>query len=393
MDGGRRGRGNPGFPPGARGADETGKPGGEGARRGKGKRADGGPRLLNFRCMKHSIGILGATGLTGAELVRLLLRHPGVEIAWLSSESQAGTSYASVYPGVGARVPAAVSTMISMSEAQQTVPDAVFSCLPHAASADAIEPFLRNGKTRVIDLSADYRLGDVAVYNETYAHTHPHPERGRDAVYGLTELAREAVANARLIANPGCYPTSVLLPLLPLLKAGVASPAGIIADSKSGVSGAGRKATQGTHYFFVNENFTAYKVGGTHRHLPEIAEQLSRAAGTAVTPLFTPHLVPMERGILSTIYVDLAPGKTEADVHAAWEKAYAGSAFVRPVRDLPSTADVARTNECRFAVRVVTGGTKMVIVSVLDNMVKGASGQALQNFNVMFGLDETLGLN
>ncbi len=349
--------------------------------------------MLNFVCMKHSIGILGATGLTGAELVRLLLRHPGVDIAWLSSESQAGASYAAVYPGVGARLPAAVTTMISMSDAQKTVPDAVFSCLPHAASADAIEPFLRNGKTRVIDLSADYRLADIGVYNETYAHEHPHPERRQDAVYGLTERARAAVAKARLVANPGCYPTSVLLPLMPLLEAGVASPAGIIADSKSGVSGAGRKATAGTHFYFVNENFMAYKVGGTHRHLPEIAEQLSSAARAPVTPLFTPHLVPMERGILSTIYADLAPGKTEADVYAAWEKAYAGSAFVRSVREMPSTADVARTNECRFAVRAVPGTSKIVIVSVLDNMVKGASGQALQNFNVMFGYDETVGLN
>lgn len=342
--------------------------------------------------MKYSIGILGATGLTGAELVRLLLRHPGVDIAWLSSGSQAGTSYAAVYPGVGARVPAAVRTMISMDEARRTAPDAVFSCLPHAASAEAIEPFLRNGKTRVIDLSADYRLTDVAVYNETYAHTHPHPERGRDAVYGLTELAREAVSHARLVANPGCYPTSILLPLMPLLTAGVIAREGLIADSKSGVSGAGRKATAGTHFFFVNENFMAYKVGGSHRHLPEIAEQLSKAAHAPVAPLFTPHLVPMERGILSTIYADLAPGKTEADVYAAWDKAYAGSAFVRPLRDLPSTADVARTNECRFSVRAVPGSSKVVIVSVLDNMVKGASGQALQNFNVMFGLDEAAGL-
>ena len=347
--------------------------------------------MLNFVCMKYSIGILGATGLTGAELVRLLLKHPGVELAWLSSGSQAGASYATVYPGVGARVPAGVATMISMDEAQQSAPDAVFSCLPHAASAEAIEPFLQNGKTRVIDLSADYRLADTAVYNATYAHTHPHPERKPDAVYGLTELAREAVAKARLVANPGCYPTTVLLPLMPLLDAGVVSPAGLIADAKSGVSGAGRKATAGTHYVFANENFSAYKVG-THRHLPEIAEQLTKAARTPVAPVFTPHLVPMERGILATIYADLAPGKTEADVYAAWNSAYAGSAFVRSVRELPSTADVARTNECRFSVRAIPGTSKVVIVSVLDNMVKGASGQALQNFNVMFGLEETAGL-
>jgi N-acetyl-gamma-glutamyl-phosphate reductase len=342
--------------------------------------------------MKLSVGILGATGLTGVELVRLLLKHPGVNIAWLSSESQAGTPYAKVYPGVGARLPHAVATLITMEEAHKTAPDAVFSCLPHAASAEAIEPFLKNGKTRVIDLSADYRLANIDVYNETYAHAHPHPEQVKNAVYGLTEVHRAAVANTRLVANPGCYPTSILLPLIPLLKAGIVSPAGLIADSKSGVSGAGRKATEGTHFYFVNENFSAYKVGGTHRHLPEIAEQLGVAASGAVVPVFTPHLVPMERGILSTIYADLAPGKTEADVFAAWEKAYAGSPFVRPVKDLPATADVTRTNECRFAVRAIAGTGKILIVSVIDNMVKGASGQALQNFNVMFGLNETLGL-
>jgi N-acetyl-gamma-glutamyl-phosphate reductase len=351
--------------------------------------------LLNFVSMKLSVGILGATGLTGVELVRLLLRHPGIEIAWLSSESQAGTPYAKVYPGVGARLSESVATLIPMEVAQKTAPDAVFSCLPHAASAEAIEPFLNNGKTKVIDLSADYRLSDVSVYNTTYAHAHPHPERIAKAVYGLTEIHRDAVAKAWLVANPGCYPTSILLPLIPLLKAGIVSPVGIIADSKSGVSGAGRKATEGTHFYFVNENFSAYKVANTHRHLPEIAEQLSfasKGSNAPVAPIFTPHLVPMERGILSTIYVDLAPGKSEADAVAAWAKAYAGSPFVRPVRDLPSTADVTRTNECRFAARAIAGTNKLLIVSVIDNMVKGASGQALQNMNVMFGIDETLGL-
>ena len=352
--------------------------------------------MLNFVSMKLSVGILGATGLTGVELLRLLLRHPGVEIAWISSESQAGTPYAKVYPGVGVRLPAAAATLIPMQEAWRTKPDAVFSCLPHAASAESIEPFLANGKTKVIDLSADYRLADLAAYETTYAHAHPFPARRAEAVYGLTEIYRAAVAKARLVANPGCYPTSILLPLIPLLKAGLVSSSGIIADSKSGVSGAGRKASEGTHFFFVNENFSAYKVAGTHRHLPEIAEQLSLAADAAIAPIFTPHLVPMERGILSTIYVDLAPGvsadQAETAAYAAWEKAYAGSPFVRPVRELPSTADVTRTNECRFAARAIAGTGKLLIVSVLDNMVKGASGQALQNFNVMFGLEETAGL-
>jgi N-acetyl-gamma-glutamyl-phosphate reductase len=345
--------------------------------------------------MKLSVGILGATGLTGLELMRLLPRHPHVEIAWLSSESQAGTPYDKVYPGFAGKLPAAVNTLIPLADAHKTTPDAVFSCLPHAASAAAIEPFLANGKTKVIDLSADYRLADLASYETTYAHKHPHPSRQRESVYGLTEIHREKIAKARLVANPGCYPTSILLPLIPLLREKIVFSTGIIADSKSGVSGAGRKATEGTHFHFVNENFSAYKVAGEHRHLPEIAEQLSLASGGVVVPIFTPHLVPMERGILSSIYLEFAPGKTEGDALAAWENAYAGSPFVKPSKPqaaLPQTADVTRTNECRFAARRIVGTDKLLVISVLDNMVKGASGQALQNFNVMFGLNETEGL-
>jgi N-acetyl-gamma-glutamyl-phosphate reductase len=342
--------------------------------------------------MKLTVGILGATGLTGAELLRLLLRHPGVEIAWLSSESQAGTPYEKVYPAFAGRLPEHASILVSMAEAHKTAPDAVFSCLPHAASAEAIEPFLANGKTRVIDLSADYRLADLRVYEKTYAHEHPYPKRTVEAVYGLPEVHRSRITGARLVANPGCYVTSVLLPLVPLLRAGVVSPKGLIADSKSGVSGMGRKATEASHFIFVNENFYAYKVGDTHRHLPEMKEQLELAGGGDVSLLFTPHLVPMERGILSTIYADLVPGKTAADAEAAWDKAYHNMPFARPVKDFPQTADVARTNECRFKAYQPAEGGKLMIVSVLDNMVKGASGQALQNFNIMFGIEETLGL-
>jgi N-acetyl-gamma-glutamyl-phosphate reductase len=297
-----------------------------------------------------------------------------------------------VYPAFSGRLSDAVATLIPMAAARKTAPDAVFSCLPHAASAEAIEPFLANGKTKVIDLSADYRLADAAGYARTYAHAHPHPERLGDAVYGLTELHRDAIAKARLVANPGCYPTSILLPLVPLLREGVIAREGIIADSKSGVSGMGRQATDASRFLAINENFSAYKVGDAHRHLPEIAEHLSGAAGKPAAPLFTPHLVPMERGILSTIYADLAPGKSAADAEAAWNGAYHGSPFVRPAKEFPKTADVARTNECRFKVYQPVGTQKLIIVSVLDNMVKGASGQALQNFNVIFGLDEALGL-
>lgn len=324
--------------------------------------------------MKLRIGILGATGLTGAELVRLAFRHSGVEIAWLGSESQAGESYAKIYPTFAGRLSPAQDKLLSLDETRKTTPDAVFSCLPHGVSAAAVEPFLGPGKTKVIDLSADFRMAST------------------QAVYGLTEIHRERIAKARLVANPGCYPTSILLPLIPLLRAKVVSPKGIIADSKSGVSGAGRKATEGTHFIFCNENFSAYKVGDQHRHLPEIREQLSSVSGAGSDLLFTPHLVPMERGILSTIYADLMPGKTLADAAAAWKTAYEGSPFVQAMQNFPQTADVARTNECRFKAYQPDGTSRLILVSVLDNMVKGASGQALQNFNVMFGLEETLGL-
>ncbi len=329
--------------------------------------------MLVFALMKLKVGILGATGLTGAELVRLLLRHPQTEIVWLSSETQYGSAYEKIYPAFSGRLPASARMLTNMQAAHGTVPDAVFSCLPHGASAPAVKPFLANGKTRVIDLSSDFRLSD-------------------EAVYGLSEIHRERIAKAKLTANPGCYPTSVLLPLIPLLKAGLIRKEGIIADSKSGVSGAGRKATEGTHFVFVNENFSAYKVGDQHRHLPEMRAQLGAAGGAPSDLLFTPHLVPMERGILSTIYADLMPLKTVADAEACWNKAYAGSPFVRAVSDFPQTADVARSNECRFHAYQPTGTSKLIVVSALDNMVKGASGQALQNLNIMFGLDEALAL-
>lgn len=341
---------------------------------------------------KIKVGVLGATGFTGWELLRILLRHEGVELLWLSSESKPGTPIGDIYPEFRYRLPEAVARLIPMAEAEKTVPDAVFSCLPHAASAEAIHPFLENGQSRVIDLSADYRLPDAGEYARVYDHVHPHPDWIPRAVYGLTEIHGKAVAEARLVANPGCYPTSALLPLIPLLRAGIIGAERILIDSKSGVSGAGRKATEGTHFVLVNESFSAYKIGDAHRHLPEIRSQLALAAGRPVPALFTPHLVPMERGILSTIYAELEPGKTLADVRSAWETQYAGSAFVHAVDAPPKTGDVIRSNECRFHGTVPAGSRTLIIVSVGDNMVKGASGQAVQNLNRMFGLPETCGL-
>lgn len=342
--------------------------------------------------MTIEVGILGATGFTGGELVGLLLRHPKARIAWLSSESQPGTSYAKVYPQYTGRLPAGSDILRSLEDVKSTQPDVVFSCLPHGASAASVEHFLANGKTLVIDLSADFRLQDKAAYKEAYGHEHPLPGILPQARYGLCEVHGAELAKARLIANPGCYPTSALLPLMPLLKAGVVSPYGIIIDAKSGVSGAGRKATETTHYVFANESVNAYGVGDKHRHRWEIEEQLGLAAGRKVEVLFTPHLMPMERGILSTIYCELMPGKDQAAAEACLHSAYEGAAFVKVREDFPATRDVRHANGCHMKVYKPAKSNTLIIVSVIDNMVKGASGQALQNMNIALGLDPALGL-
>jgi N-acetyl-gamma-glutamyl-phosphate reductase len=342
--------------------------------------------------MSYKVGILGATGFTGQELMVLLLRHPQVELAWLSSESQPGTPYSKVYPQFQGRLPSAAETLRSFEEIKATHPDVVFSCLPHGASAACAAPFIANGKTLVIDLSADFRLQDLEAYKLAYAHAHPMPEVLKRARYGLAEVHADEIKKAKLIANPGCYPTSSLLPLFPLIKAGVVSPEGIIIDAKSGVSGAGKKATETTHYVYANESVAAYGVGDKHRHRVEIMEQLSLAAGRKVELLFTAHLIPMERGILSTIYCDLLPGKDEAAATACLQEAYAGSEFVRVRDDFPRTGDVKHSNACHMKAYQPAGGRKLIIVSVIDNMVKGASGQALQNMNLALGLPSGLGL-
>ena len=342
--------------------------------------------------MAKTVGILGATGFTGQELMVLLLRHPKVELAWLSSESQPGTPYSKVYPQFQGRVSAAAEILRSFEEIKESRPDVVFSCLPHGASAACAAPFLANGKTLVIDLSADFRLKDAEAYQRAYGHAHPSPEALKRAQYGLAEVHAAEIGKARLIANPGCYPTSALLPLFPLIKAGIVSPDGIIIDAKSGVSGAGKKPTETTHYVYANESVAAYGVGDKHRHRVEIMEQLSLAAARKVEVLFTAHLIPMERGILSTIYCDLLPGQDEAAAEACLREAYAESEFVRVREDFPRTADVKHSNLCHMKAYQPAGGRKLIIVSVIDNMVKGASGQALQNMNIALGLPASLGL-
>lgn len=336
------------------------------------------------------IGIIGATGYTGLELLRLLVSHPQAEIAWLTSENSSGQCFGNVF---AVPPPLADLPLISLAEADLAV-DAVFACLPHATAQDPVARALDAG-AKVVDLSADYRLRSAAAYETWYGVAHKHPDLLAEAVYGLPELHRAEVANARLIANPGCYPTSVILALAPLARAGWLSGT-VIADSKSGVSGAGRQPSLKTHFVEANENFSPYNIGRSHRHLAEMEQELQGLAGDGVplTVIFSPHLTPVNRGILSTIYVTLPAGLAEGDVRAAYATMYASEPFVRvlPPGQVATLAHSVRSNYCVLALTFVPGTSTLIVTSTIDNLVKGASGQAVQNMNITFGLDETLGL-
>jgi N-acetyl-gamma-glutamyl-phosphate reductase len=340
---------------------------------------------------KINIAILGASGYTGVELIRFLLQHPHANIAALSGDSQAGKPIAEVFPHLTSIT---LPPLQKMEEIDASNIDLVFCCLPHATTQVVIHNLLTAlPKIKVIDLSADFRLRDPATYEQWYGHPHQATALQTEAIYGLTELARNAIRSARLVANPGCYPTSAQLPLIPLLKSKLIQADDIIIDAKSGVTGAGRKASQNLLYSEINEGFSAYGVG-THRHTPEIEQGLSDAAGKPLQIRFTPHLVPMNRGILSTLYVTLAPHKTIDDLREALQTQYANEPFVTllPAGIFPSTAMVRGSNACVmnvFADRI-TG--KAILVCAIDNLVKGASGQAVQNMNLMFGWAETVGL-
>jgi len=331
-------------------------------------------------------GILGATGYTGYELVKILDRHPQAEICFVTSISLAGERLTKLYPA-GPDYP-----LISPESAPYSKVDLVFLCLPHAASAPAAVVALEAG-ARVVDLSADFRLKDPAVYEDWYDHEHAAPHLLAEAVYGLTEHAREALPSARLVANPGCYPTSILLALQPVLKARAVAGGPIIADSKSGVSGAGRSPKQNTHYVEVAGNFSPYKIGRAHRHLPEIEQGFASWHYHPPALIFSPHLIPAPRGILSTIYVPLKGDWPEARLRTLYEEAYAGEPFVRvlPAGEVATLAHVTHTNRC--AIGLTHTGSTLILTSAIDNLVKGAAGQAVQNMNLMFGLPETAGLH
>jgi N-acetyl-gamma-glutamyl-phosphate reductase len=338
---------------------------------------------------KISVGILGATSYTGVELVRLLSRHEQVNIAFVSSRSNPGERFEKIFPESKGIFEA---TLISPDDAKSKKVDCVFSCLPHAVSAELCVPFLDSG-ARVIDLSADFRIKNAAVYEAWYKHQAPDAKLLAEAVYGLPEHYREQIRAARLVANPGCYVTSVLLPLIPLFKQKGGQIAGVIADSKSGVSGAGRSLKLNVHCAEANENFSAYSIGHSHRHTPEMEQELSVAAGRPVTITFSPHLLPVNRGILSTIYISAPLSAQECQEMAA--AAYKNEPFVRVRQpdDLPTLHGVQLTNYCDMAFTGGGSGHPVICVSAIDNLTKGASGQAVQNMNIMFGFPETAALH
>jgi N-acetyl-gamma-glutamyl-phosphate reductase len=340
------------------------------------------------------VAIVGASGYSGEELVRLLLRHPRAELAAITSRQYAGQSLASVFPRF-ASFPRARSLHFSEPNPESLARQAevVFLALPHGVAAEFAAPLLRAG-CKVIDLSADFRLRSAAVYKEYYGHDHPAPELLAQAVYGLPEAYAEKIKHASLIASPGCYPTSILLPLLPLLKAKLIRTEGIIADSLSGVSGAGRKAE--IDYLFVecNQSLRAYGLL-KHRHLSEIEQELSLAAGTPVLIQFTPHLVPVDRGILTTLYVQpLSVTEPDQKLRACYQAVYGGSPFVRVLegKALPDTKNVVGTNAIEIAWRLDPRTGNLILLSAEDNLLKGAGGQAVQSLNLMCGWDVTEGL-
>lgn len=331
------------------------------------------------------VGIVGCSGYTAVEAIRLLLRHPEVQITATTSRQADGSTIADMHPMFTGRLNTLVEDLSPEQIANQC--DVALCCLPHAASAPIVSAILAH-KGRVIDLSADYRLGTPDLYQKWYGEAHPDPGRLGQTPYGLPELFRESIRGSELIANPGCYPTSAILPLTPLLKEGLVGSS-VVVDAKSGVSGAGRTPKLGNLYAETNESLSAYSVG-THRHQGEIIDLVQRASGSQLSVAFTPHLVPMDRGILSTIYVQPKANVTANQVRECLATFYESEPFVRIVSHLPATKHVTGTNYCDIAVR--ENGDWIILLSVLDNLVKGASGAAVQCLNVMFELPEEMGL-
>lgn len=336
---------------------------------------------------KIRVAVIGASGYTARELLLILLRHPYAEIAAVVSRQEGTPLVAELHPILGSRLALRCEPLRAAELARRGV-QCAFTCLPHGVSMEVVPELLEAG-IRVIDLSADYRLRDAAVYQEWYREPHRDPERLRLAVYGLPEVYRHRLAGAQLVANPGCYPQTVILGLAPLVAHDLIDREDIVVDAKSGVSGAGRSPRPHTHFPECNENVAAYNVG-QHRHTPEMEQVLSELAGAPVRVLFTPHLVPMDRGILSTIYARPVRAVSEAELFALYRDYYARAPFIRVVSHLPNSKDTTGTNFCDITLRLVR--QRIVVIACEDNLVRGASGVAVQNFNLVYGLEETLGL-
>ncbi len=340
---------------------------------------------------KLQIAIIGASGYTGAELIRILLNHKKVEIVELIANSNAGQNIEQLYPHL---IHYGLPALKKIEEVDFTKIDAVFGCLPHTTSQETFKKLLsdpKNSHLKIFDLSADFRLNNPDDYQKWYDHEHIAKDLQPQAVYGLSEIYRNKIKKSQLIACPGCYPTSALLPLIPLLENNLIQKQDIIIDSKSGTSGAGRSVKQGNLFCEVNESVKAYSVG-KHRHMGEIEQELSIAAASAIEIDFTPHLLPINRGIISTIYAKINPQFSIEDVKNCLETKYADEPFVKVIEADPNIKDVVGTNFCVMAVKKARTADKIIIVSVIDNLCKGASGQAVQNMNIVFGFDEKDGL-
>lgn len=332
------------------------------------------------------VGIVGGTGYTGVELLRLLARHPSVELKTITSRKEAGTRVDAMFPSLRGHVDLPFS---DPADGALKACDVVFFATPNGVAMNDAQALVDAG-VRLVDLAADFRIRDIAEWEKWYRMTHAAPKLVAEAVYGLPEVNRAAIQKARVVANPGCYPTAVQLGFLPLVEAGVVDTDHLIASAASGVSGAGRKAEMHILFSEASDNFSAYGVGG-HRHLPEIRQGLARAAGREVGLVFVPHLTPMIRGINATLFARV---KAEGDFQRLYEERFANEPFVDvlPPGSHPDTRSVRGANLCRIAVHRPQGGDTLVILSVIDNLVKGAAGQAVQNMNIMFGLDEGAGL-
>ena len=342
---------------------------------------------------KAKVGVLGASGYTGSELVRMLLRHPRVEIALLTAERSAGKQMREVFPQFS---PYELPTLVALESVDWAASglDLIFCALPHATTQKVIKAiFAAAPSAKIVDLSADFRLADTAAYAKWYGHEHLAPELQQQAVYGLVEIHRRDIKKAQLVANPGCYTSCAELPLIPLIKAKGIELDDIVIDAKSGMTGAGRAAKEAMLFSEVSEGFNAYGVGH-HRHMAELDQEFSRAANRSVTPTFTPHLAPMNRGIYATHYVR-AEGKTSVEqIHRVLADFYKGEPFVQvlPMGEVPQSRHVRGSNNVQIGVIADRVAGRAIVISTLDNLVKGASGQAVQNMNLMLGYAETMGL-